>query len=342
MPDWARQLLQQRQRCVLVTLDRIVGSAPREAGARMVVTPDSAYGSIGGGNLEFQATEYARELLESGRSASQEHHPYSLGPALNQCCGGTVTLLYERFGAEKPLWLRALAGRSDERRPVLLASAIDRDEPFRVLLETDGDNCPSLPDEVLLRSRKLLAHARPGTIEALENGNETWWLEVIGSQRRPLYLFGAGHVGQAAARLLEEMPFDVCWVDGRPDIFPASIGSNITIAAAENAVAEVGKAPPGSIFVVMTHSHQLDEDICFGVLSRGDFAWLGLIGSVTKRRRFMQRLAQRGIGEQELARLVCPIGLPGIRGRQPATIALSLVAQLMHEAEPGNEVNDDA
>jgi xanthine dehydrogenase accessory factor len=80
----------------------------------------------------------------------------------------------------------------------------------------------------------------------------------------------------------------------------------------------------------MTHSHQLDEDICFEVLSRGDFAWLGLIGSVTKRRRFVQRLAQRGIGETDLARLVCPVGLSGIKGKQPATIALSLVAQLMH------------
>jgi xanthine dehydrogenase accessory factor len=79
----------------------------------------------------------------------------------------------------------------------------------------------------------------------------------------------------------------------------------------------------------MTHSHQLDEDICLQVLRRGDFSWLGLIGSATKRRRFVHRLEQRGAEPAALERLVCPIGLAGIRGKQPATIALSLAAQLM-------------
>ena len=91
----------------------------------------------------------------------------------------------------------------------------------------------------------------------------------------------------------------------------------------------VAEARPGSIFIVMTHSHQLDEDICLEVLRRDDFAWLGLIGSDTKRRRFVHRLEQRGIEPSKLDALVCPIGLSGIRGKQPATIALSLAAQLM-------------
>ena len=79
----------------------------------------------------------------------------------------------------------------------------------------------------------------------------------------------------------------------------------------------------------MTHSHALDEDICLEVLRRGDFAFLGLIGSATKRRCFVHRLQQRGADEAALERLVCPVGLAGIRGKQPATIALSLAAQLM-------------
>jgi xanthine dehydrogenase accessory factor len=122
----------------------------------------------------------------------------------------------------------------------------------------------------------------------------------------------------------------VTWVDSRPDVFPDRPGPNINVVDSNDVLSEVSKAPPGSSFVVMTHSHQLDEDICFEVLSHGDFAWLGLIGSVTKRRRFIQRLAQRGIDESKLDQLVCPIGLSGIKGKQPATIALSLVAQLMH------------
>ena len=282
MPKSIRQLVDVlgRERCVVVTLDSVIGSAPREAGCRMIVTTDKIFGSIGGGNLEFEATAHARELLAMESMPGQEHQPVALGPALNQCCGGSVTLLFECCEADVPDWLE-----------------------------------------------ELLNEAR---IETLESADGKQWLELNGEQLKPLILFGAGHVGQAVARLLADLPFEVTWVDNRPNVFPDRPGPNINVVDSEDMLSEVSKAPPDSIFVVMTHSHQLDEDICFEVLSRGAFAWLGLIGSITKRRRFIQRLAQRGIGETSLAQLVCPVGLRGIKGKQPATIALSLVAQLMH------------
>jgi len=246
----------------------------------MIVTSDKTFGSIGGGNLEFKATAHAQDLLVKKHMPGQVHQPFALGPALNQCCGGTVNLLFECYEADVPRWLEELMDEAG--------------------------------------------------IETLENLDGKWWLELNGAQLKPLMLFGAGHVGQAVARMLADLPFEVTWIDGRADIFPEQARPNINVVESGDPLKEVSKAPPGSIFVVMTHSHQLDEDICLEVLSRGDFAWLGLIGSVTKRRRFVQRLAQRGIGETDLARLVCPVGLSGIKGKQPATIALSLVAQLMH------------
>jgi len=160
---------------------------------------------------------------------------------------------------------------------------------------------------------------------------ETWWLELIQQRLQPLTLFGAGHVGQEVVRLLERLAFDVVWVDSREDFLPESTAENIHRVCTSEPIGEVTKAPQNSIFVVMTHSHELDEDLCFEILRRDDFAWLGLIGSETKRRRFVQRLNKRGINEDRLSRLVCPIGLDGIRGKQPATIALSLVAQLLTE-----------
>jgi xanthine dehydrogenase accessory factor len=338
---WAVQLadLLGRERCVLVTLDLIVGSAPRESGCRMIVTADDALGSIGGGSLEFEATAYARELLAQSGSPLQEHRPYALGPALNQCCGGAVTLLFERFEAGvPPSWLLALADGAASQREMVLASAIDRAEPFKSLITQAAGGDRSVPEEVTARGRELLQGVSEAGIETLETAEGTWWLELISTQQNPLVLFGAGHVGQAVARYLEDLPFNVKWVDGRPGVFPDRLRSNIKPIQSDDALAEVSKAPRGSIFVVMTHSHQLDEDICFEVLSRGDFAWLGLIGSVTKRRRFVQRLAKRGISESDLARLVCPVGLGGIKGKQPATIALSLVAQLMHTPESDTEV----
>ena len=103
----------------------------------------------------------------------------------------------------------------------------------------------------------------------------------------------------------------------------------LSAGSCDDPPAEVATAEAGSIFVVMTHSHQLDEEICLQILQRDDFAWLGLIGSETKRRRFVLRLGQRGIEPAHLERLVCSIGLCGIGGKEPATIALSLAAQLM-------------
>jgi xanthine dehydrogenase accessory factor len=105
--------------------------------------------------------------------------------------------------------------------------------------------------------------------------------------------------------------------------------------------AEVDQAPPGAFYLVLTHSHDLDLAITQAVLRRGDFAYLGLIGSRTKRARFEQRLRQRGVPPDRLARLVCPIGLPGMPGKAPALVAVAVVAQLLQVAaakKPGLEV----
>jgi xanthine dehydrogenase accessory factor len=343
VPGWASQLAQvlETRHCVMVTLNLIVGSAPREAGSRMIVTATGTLGSIGGGQLEFEATMFAQKWIADGRTPRQEHQAYALGPALNQCCGGTVTLLFERFPPGSPSWLNQLLEMERDRQMVVLASAIDRSEPFKTLIEPDGIKGSEsfVPHVIRERGTKLLQEAGESGVDTVETPDESWWLECLGVPNRRLFLFGAGHVGQAVARQLSGLPFEVTWIDGRPDTFPARTGPNIVTVQSDDAPAEAGKAPPGSLFVVMTHSHQLDEDICFEVLSREDFSWLGLIGSVTKRRRFILRLAQRGIDDETLARLVCPIGLSGIKGKQPATIALSLAAQLMHdpESETANE-----
>ncbi len=160
-------------------------------------------------------------------------------------------------------------------------------------------------------------------------------LEHIGRERIPLALFGAGHVGSAVARVLEHLPFQVAWIDSREDRLIPDPGSGIERRHRPDPAGAVREFPPGTVYVVMTHSHEVDEDICHEVLRRGDFAWLGLIGSATKRRRFAQRLGQRGIGEDALERLVCPIGASGVTGKRPATIAVALAAQLLREVVPG-------
>lgn len=357
--NWPAQLQQllKTEPCVLVTLNLILGSAPRESGCRMIVTADAVYGSIGGGNLEFTAILKAREMLLQSAQPRQRHEPFGLGPALNQCCGGAVTLLFEVLSGACPRWVDELAAGLEQQAPQVLVMAIDRTEPVRWVVSQVDSPPAVIPPPVWKLAQKMLRESAAGEREGesenilslnnVETNNETWWLERIRPELQPLVLFGAGHVGQEVARLLERLPFAVTWVDGRADVFTVPSAANIRTIYSDDPATEVASAAPGSIFVVMTHSHQLDEDICFEILRRGDFCWLGLIGSDTKRRRFVQRLNKRGVEEKSLDRLVCPIGLVGglvggsvgIEGKQPATIALSLAAQLMME-KPWTHANN--
>ena len=134
--DWPfilKRMLEQ-QPCVLVTLNLILGSVPRESGSRMVVTAAEVHGSIGGGNLEYSAIRQARELLADSDRARQSHKPWGLGPALNQCCGGAVTLHFEVLPHGSPEWLDQLNIAVQDDSPAVLASAIDRDPPLHLLV----------------------------------------------------------------------------------------------------------------------------------------------------------------------------------------------------------------
>jgi xanthine dehydrogenase accessory factor len=150
-----------------------------------------------------------------------------------------------------------------------------------------------------------------------------------------LQLHGAGHVGRAVVRLLEGIACRVQWVDEREAEFPREPSAPHVERVVADGDAEVAAAPPGALFLVMTHRHDLDLAICEAVLRRGDFGWLGLIGSATKRARFAHRLEARGFGPEALARMTCPVGVPGIPGKEPEVIAVGVVAQLLQVAAAG-------
>ncbi len=148
-----------------------------------------------------------------------------------------------------------------------------------------------------------------------------------------LQLYGAGHVGRAIAQLLEGIHCRVQWIDEREEEFPtAPSAAHIERLCVEPVEAEVATAPPGAFYLVLTHSHALDQRITEAILQRGDFGYLGLIGSATKRAKFLHRFEARGIAPETLARMTCPIGVPGIRGKEPQVIAVAVVAQLLQQA----------
>lgn len=309
MDDW---LTGVNMPSILVTVAIAQGSVPREAGAHMVVSSDALFDTIGGGHLELKAIAIARAMLDDGSARHFERFP--LGPALGQCCGGVAHLLFERTDTLQQAVLRARR-RADTFRVVAIDGAASAlcDAGGRVLA---GDRAPAF-------------NASAGTHVMRDAAGQRWFVDAILAPRAHLVLFGAGHVGAAIVRLLADLPCRVTWVDEREDMFPDSVPPNVHIEATDLPDAIVDDAPAGASFLVMTHSHALDGRLCEAILARGDVGWFGLIGSSTKRRQFEHRLRTRGFDPDRIDAMVCPIGVPGIQGKQPAVIAVAVVAQLL-------------
>lgn len=243
---------------VLVTVGSVRGHAPREAGAKMVVSAGGCWGSVGGGNLEQSAVVTARKLLRTGAREPQTHS-WGLterAPAQHgvQCCGGEVTVLFE------PL--------------------------------------PAVP---------------------------------------AVAVFGLGHVGTELARILSRHDIELHLVDSRArHVEPPRLA-----AITEDALARVhihhavvpelvlGELPAGCHVLLMTHDHAEDAALCDAALRCGHLGSIGLIGSSVKWRRFEKKLAEEGHDPEALARITTPIGRPEFTGKQPATIALSVAADLV-------------
>jgi xanthine dehydrogenase accessory factor len=178
--------------------------------------------------------------------------------------------------------------------------------------------------------------------EALDESAMNGW--ATPAPRFHVELHGAGHVGQAIVALLRDIDCTVRWIDmrnvednwpGRPDArMLANLPSHIEWLPSDEPEAEVQDAPAAACHLVLTHRHDLDLRIIEAVLRRGDAAFAGLIGSESKRARFLRRLHEKGLSQAQLAAMVCPIGLPGIAGKEPAVIAVSVVAQLLSMRTP--------
>jgi xanthine dehydrogenase accessory factor len=170
--------------------------------------------------------------------------------------------------------------------------------------------------------------------EVLEPAKADALTTEIDAERQTLphvAVFGAGHVGLALIRALLPLPFRITCVDDREERIPKDDGvTSILMATPE---AEVATLPPGTLVFVMTHSHDLDYKVTSAALARRDLPFVGLIGSATKRARFLQRMQRDGLSEADLQRLVSPIGMNGISGKTPAVIAASAAAQILQVAE---------
>lgn len=252
------------------------GSTPRDVGATLWVSDEAIFGTIGGGQLEYQVINQAKEMLAAGISQATTAS-YKLGAQCGQCCGGHVSLQFSH--AVLP-------------------------PPWDPSMNTVWDHYP------------------PYTL-------------------LPVMVLGAGHVGRALIRLLGNLPCQVIWVDNREAEFnrygdksgntfgtpiEASIPANVWCEWVEKPQDAIATAKPNTAFVVTTHRHDWDFDLVRAILMRGDSSFVGMIASTTKAQRCRLHLEARGI---DSSRLHSPIGLPGLRGKEPEVIALSIASALM-------------
>jgi xanthine dehydrogenase accessory factor len=305
--------LDRAQPAMWVVLTTVRGSAPRDAGAALLVHGNGVEGTLGGGTLEYRAIALARALLAHGLPATHVRVP--LGPSLGQCCGGLVTVAFKRLEAPDRDWLAALQTASAAAPPVTVTLAIT---PPVSIEQIERVGSASIEPARMTIARGQAMH-EPTAHHRLA-------LTLRGPVL-PVLLFGAGHVGRALAQALAPLPVTVTWVDQRDDALPAQVPFNASAVCTDTPLAEVAQAQAGAAFVIATHLHSLDEELAESVLRRADFAYLGVIGSSPKRQRFARRFAARGLSDAQIERMQMPMGT--VSSKEPEVIAASVAAELM-------------
>lgn len=297
LQHWLGQLanrLSQGQPQVLVTVGHTLGSTPRDTGARMWVSREGFVDTVGGGHLEWKAIAHARAMLDAGKPR-RDVVRYPLGPSLGQCCGGVVWLVFELLDRDDAHWCVRIAE--------LLARGISVRRTGTVV--------------------EPLAGNAEGSILDIETGvmQDVWM-----AAQSHVVVCGAGHIGQAIVRLLADLPVRVTWLDPRDGCWPDRLPDNVT--ALHGDADDVPDLPENAYWLILTHNHALDLQIIDAVFRKRSFAFIGLIGSHTKKARFVSRLRQRH-DPVLVERLQCPVGLVNTSSKLPAVIAVSVVAQLL-------------
>ncbi len=328
MNEWIDELADLTaagERVVMVTVAGIRGSAPREVGAKMLVTRHASFGTIGGGQLEYQCTRIAFDML--GDAEDPRLRKFPLGSTMGQCCGGVVDILFEPIASVLPAWLQDLRALHGQREAAIIATHVADQRSKYVITANNAFGAAADADENFLsEARAALASGR------MPQHNDGWFLERVVSSDLNIAVFGAGHVGSAVVQTLSALDCNIRWVDSRRNIF-RQVPANVRTVEASDPALEVGAMPPGSFYLVMTHSHAIDFDVCDRILQRTDVTYCGLIGSISKRRRFEKRYRAQGISAAKIATLVCPIGVAGISGKKPAEIAVSASAEVLQAYE---------
>jgi xanthine dehydrogenase accessory factor len=331
------RLLEQGESFAVATIFDKVGSTPRSAGAKMLIRADgSIFGSIGGGRLEADAMRLAREALRAKHTLVQEFDLTGKDvAAMEMICGGTGEVLI------------AFVDASDDNNRIVCEAAVDVLERgakawlITVLSENPAGGLAR--QQCLVGASKTLVgkvDCDPYILEKLVAGPAKISIhaEAFDGQRflvealRPTgtaYLFGAGHLSQRIAPLSQSVGFRTVILDDRQDYAnrarfpePAEI---VPVESFDNLPAF--PIDENSYLVIVTRGHLYDGVVLKQVL-RSDAAYIGMIGSRSKRDLVFKEMINHGYGEEELARVHAPIGT-NIGAETPEELAVSIVGELI-------------
>lgn len=269
-------------------------------------------------------------------------------------------------------WLAAVERLRRERQPGVLVTLVTvrghspREAGAKMVVAAHGSwgsiGGGNLEQTAIARARAMLTDARgiPEQFEMslndkapVEHGQQCCGGEV-GVLLEPLAvvpsvaIFGMGHVGMELARVLARHDLELHLVDSRADqLVPDGLAvlddatAHVHVHHAPVPELVLGQVPRGTHVLVMTHDHAEDAALCDAALRCVHLGSIGLIGSSAKWRRFEKRLAAEGHSPEALSRIQTPIGMSGITGKDPATIAVSVAADLVRvfEAEGAQSVN---
>ncbi|WP_019457759.1 xanthine dehydrogenase accessory protein XdhC [Acinetobacter sp. GG2] len=300
---------------VLVTVVRANGSTPREVGATMLLRFNfqqqwQQSDTIGGGHLEFQAIEIAKAILSEMETCVRRIERFNLSARLGQCCGGVMWLLFEKIS------------------PAAIAS--DLSEILQAWRA--GQRIGRKVSHQYVSTWQTMDIQQQPSFEFHSGSSEEWqFSQQIKPYAMQVLICGAGHVGEAIVRCLLPIGVRVKWIDPRDDIFPSDLLQQVQCITTDTLDAEIEQFDRSGAILILTHDHQLDLQLCFTALkpTAKPFAYVGMIGSKSKRAIFEKRMQVRGYTPETLQRLVCPIGVEGISSKQPAMIAIAVVAQLL-------------
>ena len=282
-----------------VLILKTFGSAPRDEGTTMLIWGSGQFGTIGGGELEYQVTRLAKKIIVDNKGSKIEK--FSLGPDMGQCCGGAVELLIEILDETKVKFLSVNDG-------FFARSVFNDEKSLNVLALIKSYRNKSVPIKTLFK--------------------DGWLFEPVTKEKELIWIYGAGHVGTAIANILSQLSqFSVTCIDTSqnryPDDFPKTVEKLIT----KNPAKIVKYASPKTHHLILTYSHALDLEICHQLLQQ-NFASAGLIGSKTKWARFKKRLNGLGYTFEQINRIICPIGDPSF-GKSPYEIAIGVASLLL-------------